>query len=170
MVTLVRDRTDQRALRAAAIFFGLAVLFHNGDHLRRGGDSVSAEVFVAGSLAILLEVGVVILVLARHRAAAAAAVAVGFSLALGYITVHFTPDRSFLSDSFVGTDAAVVSIIAASLEAASALLLGIAGALVLRRDGLDGPPAAWRDAFAHPLVGAMIAGNAFILIGSLATR
>jgi hypothetical protein len=174
MVTLVRDHGDTRVLRAAAIFFGLAVLIHNADHLRRGGDSVSTEVFWVGSSALVLETVVVALVLMRHRAAAIAATVIGLSLAFGYISVHFTPERGFFSDSLLGVDASSVSIAAAFLETASAFLLGIAGARVLRQEGIDLRPDSaalpWRDALRHPLVIALIAGNALVFIGSLATR
>ncbi len=61
-------RTD-RLLFAAAALFTVAVLVHNGDHLRRGFDSVDTDVFVAGTLGIVLEVGVVALACARHRLA-----------------------------------------------------------------------------------------------------
>ena len=161
-------------MRYAAIAFGLAVLFHNGDHLRRGGDSVSGEVFWLGSFAMLLEVGVVALILMRHPAAPAVAAAIGSSLFAGYLSVHFTPDRGFFSDSFLTGDAQIVSIIAALLESTTALAVGVSGALVLRRQGFDMAATAdvrpWREALVHPLVVAMIIGNAIIFIGSVATR
>ena len=173
MITLVRDRADARLLRASAIFFGLAVLFHNGDHMRRGGDSVSTEVFWLGSAAMLLEIGVVALVLMRHPAAPAVAAAIGFSLALGYVSVHFTPERGFFSDSFVNGGASALSIVAASLESITAFGLGLAGLAAYRRYGFDGSGEAalsWRDALLHPLVIAMIIGNAIIFAVSIATR
>jgi hypothetical protein len=169
----LQDRTDtHRWLHTAAIVFAVAVLVHNGDHLRRGGDSVSTEVFWAGSSAMILEVGVVAMVLMRHRLAAAAAVTVGFALALGYISVHFTPQRSFFNDSLISGGASPISIAAASFEAAGALALGVTGWLALRASGLhdDAPALSWSEVLRHPVVAVLIIGNVLILLGSLATR
>ena len=150
-------------------------MLHNGDHLRRGGDSVSAQVFWLGSAAILLEVGVVALVLVRHPSAPLAATAVGLSLAVGYIVVHFTPDRSFASDSLVDGNAQIISMIAASLETITALALGLAGVRAVREDGLastsgDSLGAAILDGLRLPLVAAFAAVNVLIFVLSLAGR
>lgn len=165
---------DLRWLDAAAVFFTIAVLVHNGDHLRRGGDAVAADVFWIGTSAMLLEVAIVALVFARHAAAPLAAAVGGFSLAAGYLAVHFTPSRSWLSDSFLDADASALSWFAASIETLSALLLGAVGLALLRRRGLADaasssslPPAS---ALAHPVVLLMALGNLVIFIGSIATR
>jgi hypothetical protein len=163
-------------LRAAAMFFTVAVLLHNTDHLRRGGDSVSAQVFWLGSLAIVAEVAVVVLVVMRHPLAPLAAASIGFSLAFGYVGVHFTPDRSWASDSLLVDAASPLSQAMALLETTAAVVLGLAGVDALRRRGAlvgaaGGPaPVSLRDALRHPLVLAMIGGNAVIFLGSLATR
>lgn len=164
-------------LRVAATVFTVAVLLHNLDHLRRGGDSVSASVAIAGTLAILLEVAVVAVIFARHPSAPLAAAAAGVSLAIGYVVVHFTPSRSLLSDSFLGTGASPVSVAAAVLETAAALLLAVEGARAL---GAEGSAAAARagtptaatvvGALRHPVVAAMAGGNLLILVGTLLTR
>ena len=155
-------------LRTAAGFFAVAVLVHNGDHLRRGGDSVSADVFWLGSAALLVEVGVVALVFTRHRLAPLVATIAGFQLALGYLAVHFTPARGWFSDSFLNTGASPVSITAAALEAIAAAVLGVAAVAALRsaRGSRHFDPAGLR----HPLVVAMAVGNVLIFVGSLATR
>lgn len=158
-----------RRLRAAATFFTVAVLLHNGDHLRRGGDSVSLDVFVAGTLAIVVEVGVVVLVFAGHRLAPQAAVAAGFPLALGYVIVHALPARSWLSDSLVESGAENLSRAAALLEIIAALTLGVAGALAMRRHA-GGRARPLTAALRHPAVLALALGNVVILIGSIATR
>ena len=162
-------------LRAAAAFFVVAVLLHNADHLRRGGDAVSADVFWLGSAAIFIEVGVVLLVFMRHPAAPVVAAATGFSLALGYLAVHFTPERDWFSDSFVSGGAGGLSWTAASLETVAALALGVAGVMALRQQhGLavrgDAGTLPVTHALGHPLVAAMGLGNAIIFVGSLATR
>jgi hypothetical protein len=176
-VTLETTRSvgTDRLLHLAAIAFAVAVVLHNSDHLRRGGDSVSAQVFWLGSAAIVLEVGVVALVLARHPAAPLAAIAVGFSLAVGYVVVHFTPDRSFASDSLVDGGAQIVSIVAASLETVTALALGVAGVLTVRVRGMAVTGGgSYRDALVdglrQPLVAAFAAVNVLIFVLSLAGR
>jgi hypothetical protein len=169
------DGTDAR-LAAAATFFAAAVLIHGADHVRRGIDSVGRDVFWAGTSAIALEVGLVVLAHQRHRLAPLAAAAGGFALAAGYLVVHFLPDHGWLSDSF--TSAAHVSPlswIAASLEVIAALTIGTVGLIVLReRGGLasaarpHAEQAPLRAALLHPVVLAMIAGNIVILAISFA--
>jgi uncharacterized membrane protein YgdD (TMEM256/DUF423 family) len=173
------DRTKLRtdlSLAAAATFFAAAVLIHNSDHLRRGVDSVSKDVFWVGTSAIFIEVGLVVLALQRHRLAALAATAGGLALAAGYLFVHFLPARSWLSDSFISaTDVSPLSWFAASLEVTAAVTLGVVGLMTLRQRG--GLAAATqpnpeqrhlRDGLLHPVALAMIGGNAVILVLSFA--
>lgn len=171
----------EQRLVVAATFFTVAVLFHNFDHLRRGGSSVSAGVFWLGSLAIINEVGVVMLAYMRHPRAGLAAVASGVTLAAGYVFVHFTPARSWLSDSFVSGHASPVSIVAASLETVAAVVLAVAGLLLVRRRAEAAPASAWPamdqptrgallSTLRHPVVAAMVVGNLVIFVGSLLTR
>jgi hypothetical protein len=173
------DRTELRTdlwLTAAATFFAAAVLIHNSDHVRRGADAVSNDVFWVGTSSILLEVALVVLALQRHRLAALAAAAGGLALALGYLLVHFLPARSWLSDSFTGApDVSPLSWFAASLEVTAAVTLGVVGLVVLReRGGLasatrpNREQRSLRNALRHPVALAMIAGNAAILVVSLA--
>ena len=164
---------QQRQLERAATLFTIAVLLHNLDHLRRGAGDLHGDVFLAGTLSMVLEVGVVAAVFARHRAAPLAAAVVGFSLAAGYVFVHFTPGRSFLSDSLLSWSMPI-SIAAATLESATALLLGVVGWRVVRARGLAAMASTAattrfdRDGLRHPVVVAMAAGNAVILVLSLA--
>jgi len=122
-VTSALATPDARLMARAAIFFAFAALVHNADHLRRGGDSVSTEVFWLGSGAIILEVGLVALVFMRHAAAPLGAAIGGFALASGYVFVHFTPARGWLSDSFLSGGPSPISWTAASLETIAALTL-----------------------------------------------
>jgi hypothetical protein len=161
------DTTTDRALRQAATFFTVAVLLHNADHLRRGTDSIGHDVFAAGSASVLLEVGIVVLICQRHRLAPIAAAATGFSLAAGYLFVHFLPQRSWLSDSF--TSAAHVSLLswgAASLEVVAATTLGVVGLLALNTS--RGQPRPLRDVLTEPVVLVMVLGNAVIMALSIA--
>jgi hypothetical protein len=163
-------------LRIATVVFALAVLVHNGDHLRRGGDSVSAQVFWVGSAAILVEVTVVMAVFLRHPTAPIAAVAAGFGLAAGYLLVHFTPQRGWLSDSLTSGNPSAFTVFAAILETTAAVGLGAAGVWRLRQVGLAGTAAAggasasFARTLAHPVVAAIIVGNVVIFVGSLVTR
>jgi len=161
-----------RALRLTAIVFAAAVLVHNGDHLRRGGHSVTTDVMVIGSLGMLVEIGVVWAVLARKAFAPLVAVLAGAALSAGYVFVHLLPQRSWLSDSLLAshghgvtwfTWVAVFGLLAASV------LLALAGRRAMRADP-GSPHRPTGSGGLHPVVIAMIVGNAIIFVGSLATR
>ena len=164
-------RRDDGLLVGAASFFTLAVLFHGADHVRRGVDAISRDVFWAGTAAVSIEVLVVIWACQRHRLAPLAAVSIGASLAVGYVVVHFSPERSWLSDSLTSaTDASALSWMAASLEVVAATALAVTGSMVLRRrGGLTGALEPRSDqlprgaALRHPAVIAMVLGNLAIL-------
>jgi hypothetical protein len=164
-------RGDTWLLRAVG-FFAIAVLIHGADHARRGLDSVGKDVLWAGIAAAALEVIVVVLGCQRHRLAPLAAATAGFSLAAGYLLVHFLPSRPWLSDSFTSaTNASALSWFAASLEVVAALTLGIVGVIVLReRGGFDGVGQAnpaqrtLAQALRHPIAMAMIFGNFALLV------
>ena len=154
------DEVGDRWLLGASAFFTAAVLFHNADHVRRGADSLTTDVFVAGTAAIVLEVVIVVLCCQRHRVAALVAAVAGIQLAIGYVLVHFLPDRSWLSDS---------------LEVLAASALALAGvAVLLRRGGIGSAVAPYRgqrtvvDAVRHPLALAMALGNVAVLAISFA--
>lgn len=180
MATIQRSSSravdGDRLLQAAAVLFTAAVLVHNGDHVRRGADAVASDVFWAGSLSILLEVGVVALVVLGHRTAPLAATTAGFSLAAGYVLVHLLPGRGWLSDPLFDGGAEGVSQLAASFEIVAALALGAAGSVALRqRGGLASATAgaatgSWTKVLTHPVVLAMALGNAVILVLSIADR
>jgi hypothetical protein len=122
-------------LRLAAIAFAVAVALHTADHLRRGVGSVDADVLWAGNLALVLEIGVVVLVLTDHRWAPLAAAVIGGSLAAGYILVHVLPAHGWLSDPLFSGGASRLSQVAALLEIATATWLAVAGAAELRHRG-----------------------------------
>jgi hypothetical protein len=163
---------DDQLLVAAASVFTLAVILHGLDHVRRGVDAIDRDVFWAGTSAVIIEVLVVVLACQRHRLAPLAALSIGGSLALGYVLVHFLPDRGWLSDSLPSaTDASRLSWAAASLEVLAAGGLAVTGWVVLQhRGGLASATTPrpeqlpWRVAIRHPAVLAMVAGNAVILV------
>lgn len=164
---------DDSRLRLAAIAFAVAVLVHNSDHLRRGGDAVSWDVFAVGSLGILLEVSVVAVVLMGHRWAPIAAASIGASLALGYVVVHVLPERSWLSDNLTtGDNITLFSWVAVGGLILAATLLTIAGWATLRRRGGLASAVNWPQpsaTFRHPVTVAMALGNLVIFVGSVAT-
>lgn len=120
----------------AGLFFALAVAFHNADHVRRGADAVQGDVFWLGAAAVAVEVALVVLICQRHRLAPLGAAVAGLLLAVGYVFVHFLPERSWLSDPLLtarGIDD--WSIAAAAVEAIAALVLGLTGLAALRQFG-----------------------------------
>jgi hypothetical protein len=123
-----------RQLMGAALVFAVAVGLHTLDHLRRGTDSTPKDVFVAGILAFVVEVGVVVVVFMRRPEAPLVAAVAGFSLAAGYVAVHFLPARGVLSDSFTSAaDTSWLSWLAGTLEVAAAVALGVAGVAAMAR-------------------------------------
>jgi len=138
IVTPATRRQDigDRWLGRAAVLFAVAVIIHNSDHLRRGVDKLTADVFSVGTAGIVLEVALVVLICQRHRLAPLAAAVGGSVLAAGYLEVHFLPAHRWLSDSFTGAiNVSPLSWVAASLEVAAALTLAVVGLWVLRRRG-----------------------------------
>jgi hypothetical protein len=149
---------DAWLLRAAGLF-AVAVVLHNGDHLRRGPGSTSADVTWLGTFGVVVEVAVVVLVCQQHRLAPLAAAVTGVTLAAGYVLVHFLPERSWFSDSFTSAaDVSPLSWLAASLEVVAAVALAVAGLAVLsRRGGLASASRphpgqlSLREGLLHPL-------------------
>ncbi len=135
MPAIPADPTDR--LRVAGLAFAVGSAVHVVDHLRRGQDSITELLYVAGNLALVLQVVTITLVLVGHRRAPVVAVAAGFPLALGFLAAHWLPEWSDLSDpvweieSWTG-----FSYLASSLEIVTATAVGIAGLALIRRDGL----------------------------------
>lgn len=168
MADITRDLKATDGLRWATAFFTVAVLLHNADHVRRGVDALSGDVFWVGMAAIAPEVAVVVLVCQRHRWAPLAAAVAGLSLAAGYVLVHFLPERGWLSDAFPGVDGvSPLSWSAASLEVVAAIALGASGLAVLRAHARSSALAlaspageiGLRAAILHPLALVMLLGN-----------
>ncbi|CAN5756840.1 hypothetical protein BH10ACT1_BH10ACT1_30940 [soil metagenome] len=128
-------RQADAGLRHAAWGFLGAAILHNGDHFRRGIDTVSAELFWVGNLGMVVSAVAIHLVLSGHRSASLVAVSAGFPLAIGFTAAHWLPTWSALSDTFVDGGVSWLSIVASLLEIAGALWLGIAGLRALRHQG-----------------------------------
>ncbi len=169
---------DRWLLRAAAVFV-VAVLVHNCDHLRRGTDILSADLFWLGVAGVVLEVLVVVLICQRSAYAPLAAVVGGVVLASGYIEAHFLPAHAWFSDSFVSGAPHVnaLSWFAASFEIAAAALLAVVGFVAFgRRGGLealerhDGTESTLGAALTHPLALTFAVCQAVIVVISFAQR
>ena len=129
------DAGDRR-LGLAALVFTIAVIIHNGDHLRRGVDKLSTDVFWVGTAGIVLEVALVVLICQRHRLAPLASAVGGLTLAGGYLEVHFLPAHGWLSDSFTSAGhVSALSWFAASFEMVAAVGLAVVGLQVLAQRG-----------------------------------
>jgi hypothetical protein len=124
-----------RALRLATLLFAAGFLLHNGDHLRRGLDALTPEVFWAGTAGAVVSLVAIGLVLGRHRLAPAVAVVAGFALAAGVAAVHLLPPWGALSDSLPGAGVDALSWVAVLLEIGGALALGAAGVYAVRHRG-----------------------------------
>lgn len=169
----VHDAVGDRWLRWAATAFAVAVVFHNGDHARRGADSVSTDLFWVGTAGIFVEVGLVIVVFLGDRRAPLAAATIAGGLAVAYVGVHGLPNRGWLSDPLLESGADDSSRLAAALLISAALALAAVGATVLRRrGGIASEGAGERatrsigDVLAHPVVAFMVLGNLAVLVSS----
>lgn len=125
-----------RALKYAAGLYAVGLGLHTVDHVRRGLDVITSQVFWAGNASTLIGVTAVALVFAGHRLAPVAAVWAGIPIALGVASVHLLPKWSALSDSFpepasVGVTGLSWTVV--SIEIAGALAVGLVGLMILRR-------------------------------------
>jgi hypothetical protein len=135
-MTVTPDRSA-RNLWVAGVVFAVGSTVHLLDHLRRGQGSVTEELYWAGNLALIIQVAVITLVLTQHRVAPLAAAAGGFPLALGFLSAHWLPEWSALSDPVWEIDSwTVLSYAASTLEIVGALAVGFAGLAVIRGRGL----------------------------------
>jgi hypothetical protein len=149
--TASQVRDEERLLRYAALVFALALIVHGADHLRRGIDVLTPEVFWAGNLQTVGALVTLVLVFTRSRWAPVAAVVIGFASAFGFTVVHLVPDWGVFSDAFPGAhadaDVTALSWAAALFEVGADFAFGLAGLYVLhrRREALDTRPDAMRS-------------------------
>src|SRR5438874_5088700 len=123
-----------RGLRISAIVYGVGLIFHTADHVRRGAGFLSTQVQVVGAISTVIGIGVVVLVLKRHRSAPLFAAAFGPLAGLGAAAAHLLPRWSSFSDSFIharGTGVTSISWISISIEVAGAIAMGIFGWLAI---------------------------------------
>jgi hypothetical protein len=133
-VGLARRTPDP--LRVAATVFAVALLVHGTDHLRRGMDVLTPEVFWLGNVQLVVSLITLVLVFRDHRWAPAFAVGIGFASAIGFSAAHLLPHWSAFSDAFTGGHHApgvtAFSWFAACFEIGAGLALGITGLRALR--------------------------------------
>jgi len=127
-------RGGDRLLQGAAVLYGAGLVLHTADHIRRGVDVLTPEVYWAGTISTIAGVITLVLVFSRHRWAPLVAAITGFQVALGTAVVHLLPHWSSFSDALPGahgTGITLFSWIVVNIEIAGALLLGIFGANLL---------------------------------------
>lgn len=127
----------RRRLHAAAAVYLAGLVAHTADHVRRGTDVLTTEVYWLGIVSTAAGVATVALVVARHRLTPLAAVLFGFPVAIGVAAVHLLPKWSVLSDAFpgsIGTGVTATSWAVVLVEIAGALALGFAGFAALSRE------------------------------------
>jgi hypothetical protein len=124
---------ESRVLTYVALVYAGAFVLYNGDRLQRGLDSLTPEVFWAGTISGVVAIVAIALAVAGDQLAPPVAVVHGFSQALGVVIVHVLPTWSRFSDSLLTSGADGLSWIAVIADVTCGLTLGAAGALALRR-------------------------------------
>lgn len=138
---LATTERSTQAFRYAALAYTAGLTIHTLDHLRRGTDAITPQVFWLGILGSIVAVAAILAILAGHRRAPELAVFAGFSQAVGVILVHFGPPMGAFSDPLLRAGLGAGSATAALLEVAGALAAGLVGARILRRSRRDSAPA-----------------------------
>jgi hypothetical protein len=121
-------------LAVAAVAFGLTILFHGADHVRRGTGPLTPEVFWGGAALALVNFMVIGLVLRRHPRAPLLCAFAGLWTAAGVSAAHLAPHWSALSDPYPDQSLDAVAWVAMSSEVAAALVLAGTAIAALRRN------------------------------------
>ena len=130
-----RETWRYALLRYATLLYALGLIVHTGDHLHRGVDVLTPEVFWAGNISTVLGVAVIALVLVGHPSAPLFATLLGFTVAPGVAAAHLLPHWSAFSDAFPGahgTGVTAVSWAVVLIEVAGLLAMAFAGLSLLR--------------------------------------
>jgi hypothetical protein len=123
-------------LRLTATVYLAGWTLHTADHIRRGIDAITAEVFWAGNISGLIALAAIGLAFAGHRLAPVAAVAAGLPAAIGVAAVHLLPGWGVFSDSLPDGHVDRLTWAAVLVEIAGALAFGLAGLVEVRRRGV----------------------------------
>ena len=129
-----RPRVGGDWLAIAALAFLAANLLHGFDHLRTGTERLTAEVMGGGALITLAAIATVWLVWRRSSRAPVVAAVVGLWSAVLIAQAHFAPHWSAFSDSYLDLSPDAFSWLAAAVEVAAAVVLGLVGLRQLRPD------------------------------------
>src|SRR5437899_6563560 len=132
-------------LRYATLLYAFGLIVHTGDHLHRGVDVLTPEVFWAGNISTVLGVAVIALVLVGHPSAPLFATLLGFTVAPGVAAAHLLPHWSAFSDAFPGahgTGVTAVSWAVVMIEITGLLAMGVAGLSLLLGEPHEGAVAA----------------------------
>jgi hypothetical protein len=129
-------RNDGRfLLRLTGTIYLIGWSLHTADHLRRGIDAVSSEVFWAGNVSGVIALVAIGMAFAGHRLAPIAAIAGGLPAAVGVAAVHLLPGWGVFSDSLPDGHVDGFTWVAVLVEIGGALVFGLAGLVVARRAG-----------------------------------
>jgi hypothetical protein len=126
---------DHRPLRIAGALFAAGFLVHNADHVRRGADAITNEVNTGGLVVAMASAVILTLVFTRHALAPFAAAAGGLAIAVGVSATHLLPDWGVLSDSLPSGAVDGFTWVAVLAEVAAAIVLGVTGLRIVRRQG-----------------------------------
>lgn len=132
---------DHHPLRTAGLLFAAGFVVHNADHARRGLDAITDHVVWGGTVVAMVAAVVLTLVATRHPLAPFAAAAGGLAIAVGVSATHLLPDWGPLSDSLPSGTVDGFTWLAVLAEVAGALVLGLTGLRIVRRQGYLLEPA-----------------------------
>jgi hypothetical protein len=132
---------DHRPLRTAGLLFAAGFAIHNADHVRRGLDAITTEVNTGGLVVAMASAAILTLVATRHPLAPFAAAAGGLAIAVGVSATHLLPDWGRLSDSLPSGTVDGFTWAAVLAEVTGALVLGVTGLRIVRRQGYLAAPA-----------------------------
>jgi hypothetical protein len=122
-------------LALAAVLFGLTILFHGADHIRRGTGPLTPQVYWGGAVLALVNFAVIGLVLRRHPRAPAFCAFVGLWTAAGVSAAHLAPHWSAFSDPYPDQSLDALAWVAMLSEVVMALVLAGVAIAALRRNG-----------------------------------
>ena len=118
----------ERTLVLTGLLYAAGTMIHTLDHLRRGTEVVTDQVYWLGTFGTVLAALAIGLALTGHRLAPTVAMVVGITHGVGISAVHLLPQWSAFSDAFPGNSVSPLSWVAVLSEIGGALAFGIAGA------------------------------------------
>jgi hypothetical protein len=129
-------------LAVAAVVFGLTILFHAADHIRRGIGPLTPEVFWGGAALALMNFAVIGVVLSRRPRAPLFCAFVGLWTAGVVSAAHIAPHWSSFSDPYPDQSLDALAWTAMLSEVVAALVLAAVAIAALRRDATRIPAQA----------------------------